>query len=53
MKFEVKLPEHLIGPTMGFYLSFEAVWGPVDARLDFTTRKMSSFDVWSTDVRLT
>ena len=38
---------------MGFYLSFEAVWGPVDAWLDFTVRKMSSFDVRSSDVRLT
>ena len=38
---------------MGFYLSFEAVWGLVDARLDFTVRKMSSFDVRSSDVRLT
>ena len=38
---------------MGFYLSFEAVWGPVDAWLDFTMRKMSSFDVRSSDVRLT
>ena len=40
-------------PTVGFYLSFEAVWGPIDARLDFTERKMSSFDIRSTDVRLT
>ena len=39
--------------NMGFYLSFEAVWGPVDVRLDFTVRKMSSFDVRSSDVRLT
>ena len=38
---------------MGFYLSFEAVSGPVDAWLDFTVRKMSSFDVRSSDVRLT
>ena len=38
---------------MGFYFSFEAVWGPVDAWLDFTVRKMSSFDVRSSDVRLT
>ena len=38
---------------MGFYLSFEAVWGLVDARLDFTVRKMSSFDIRSSDVRLT
>ena len=38
---------------MGFFLSFEAIWGPVDARLDFTARKMSSFDVRSTNVRLT
>lgn len=38
---------------MDFYLSFEAAWGPVNARLDFTMRKMSSFDVWSSDVRLT
>ena len=37
---------------MRFYLSFDAVWGPVDARLDFTVRKMSSFDVRSSDVWL-
>ena len=26
---------------MGFYLCFEAVWGPVDARLDFTEENLS------------
>ena len=38
---------------MGLCLSFKAVWCPVVARLHFAVRKMSSFDIRSTDVRLT